>query len=123
MSIDYVLDLVRRLTEYPETYVTDGYEKFIRKEDYSEIFSWYKIYYPELFQFHNLNIRLDLYSTEYDLKLMRSHCSPRVGIKAAGGVRDLDELIKVRDLDYSRCGTTASAAILDEYRKKESSAS
>jgi hypothetical protein len=40
-------------------------------------------------------------------------------IKAAGGVRDLDGLIKVRDLGGIRCGATATAAMLDEFRRRE----
>lgn len=40
-------------------------------------------------------------------------------MKAAGGVRDLDGLIKVRDLGGSRCGATATAAMMDEYRRRE----
>ena len=49
-------------------------------------------------------------ATAEDLKLMRAACSPKVQIKAAGGVRDLDGLILVRDL--------GAAAILDEYHKR-----
>jgi deoxyribose-phosphate aldolase len=49
---------------------------------------------------------------------MRSHCSPRVAVKAAGGVRDLDALIRVRELGATRCGATATAAMLDELRKR-----
>jgi len=56
-------------------------------------------------------------ATEHDLKLMRESCSPKVQVKAAGGVRDLDGLIRVRDLGASRCGASATAAILDEYQK------
>ena len=58
-------------------------------------------------------------ATEADLALMRAHCSAKVQVKAAGGVRDLDGLIKVRDLGGSRCGATATAVMLDEYRKRE----
>ena len=50
---------------------------------------------------------------------MRASCSSRVQVKAAGGVRDLDGLIKVRDLGATRCGATATAAMLDEYRRRE----
>jgi deoxyribose-phosphate aldolase len=57
-------------------------------------------------------------ATEHDLTLMRASCSPRVQVKAAGGVRDLDGLIKVRDLGATRCGATATAAMLDEYRRR-----
>lgn len=58
-------------------------------------------------------------ATEPDLALMRASCSPRVQVKAAGGVRDLDGLIRVRDLGATRCGATATAAMLDEYRRRE----
>jgi deoxyribose-phosphate aldolase len=58
-------------------------------------------------------------ATEHDLALMRASVSANVQVKAAGGVRDLDGLIKVRDLGASRCGATATAAILDECRRRE----
>ena len=58
-------------------------------------------------------------ATEHDLRLMRESCSPKVQVKAAGGVRDLDALILVRDLGATRCGATATAAILDEYRRRQ----
>jgi deoxyribose-phosphate aldolase len=58
-------------------------------------------------------------ATEHDLALMRAACSPAVQVKAAGGVRDLDGLIKVRDLGATRCGATATAVMLDEYRRRE----
>jgi deoxyribose-phosphate aldolase len=57
-------------------------------------------------------------ATAEDLKLMRAACSAKVQVKAAGGVRDLDGLILVRDLGASRCGASATAAILDEYHKR-----
>ncbi len=59
-------------------------------------------------------------ATEHDLVLMHANVSARVQVKAAGGVRDLDGLVKVRDLGGSRCGATATAAMMDEYRKRES---
>lgn len=58
-------------------------------------------------------------ATGHDLKLMRESVSPKVQVKAAGGVRNLDALIKVRDLGASRCGATATVAMLDEYRRRE----
>lgn len=57
-------------------------------------------------------------ATEHDLKLMRANCSPKVKVKAAGGVRDLDGLIRVRDLGGARCGASATVAMLDEYHKR-----
>ncbi len=58
-------------------------------------------------------------ATEHDLALMRASCPPEVQVKAAGGVRDLDGLIRVRELGATRCGATATAAILEEYRRRE----
>ena len=58
-------------------------------------------------------------ATEHDLRLMRETCSPKVQVKAAGGVRDLDGLILVRDLGATRCGASATVAILEEYRRRE----
>jgi len=58
-------------------------------------------------------------ATEHDLALMRASCPPGVQVKAAGGVRDLDGLVKVRELGATRCGATATAAMLDEYRRRE----
>lgn len=57
-------------------------------------------------------------ATDADLRLMRAATSPRVQVKAAGGVRDLDALMHVRDLGVTRCGATATAAMLDEYRRR-----
>jgi deoxyribose-phosphate aldolase len=58
-------------------------------------------------------------ATEHDLALMRASVSAKVQVKAAGGVRDLDGLIRVRELGATRCGATATAAMLDEYRRRE----
>ena len=58
-------------------------------------------------------------ATEHDLALMRAGVSPKVQVKAAGGVRDLDGLMRVCDLGATRCGATATAAMMDEYRRRE----
>ena len=57
-------------------------------------------------------------ATEHDLALMRASCSSKVQVKAAGGVRDLDGLIRVRQLGATRSGATATAAMLDEYDRR-----
>lgn len=53
-----------------------------------------------------------------DLALMRKHAPPHVQVKAAGGVRDLDMLLKVRDLGVSRCGASRTKEMLDECRQR-----
>jgi deoxyribose-phosphate aldolase len=57
------------------------------------------------------------------LKLMRSHCPASVQIKAAGGVRTLDEMLTVRALGVSRIGATATKAIIDEAKKRDEAGS
>jgi deoxyribose-phosphate aldolase len=57
-------------------------------------------------------------ATDAHLKLMRSNSPARVQIKAAGGVRSLDDLLRVRGLGVTRIGATATAAILDEARAR-----
>lgn len=52
------------------------------------------------------------------LKLMRRHSAPSVQIKAAGGVRTLDDLLLVRSLGVSRIGATATEAIVEEARSR-----
>ena len=57
-------------------------------------------------------------ATDHDLALMRQHCAPEVQIKAAGGVRTLDDLLRVKALGVTRIGATATEAILDEARRR-----
>lgn len=45
---------------------------------------------------------------------MKKHVKGDVKIKAAGGVRTLDDLLRVRALGVSRVGATATGAILNE---------
>ncbi|HTL68747.1 MAG TPA: deoxyribose-phosphate aldolase [Lacunisphaera sp.] len=51
-------------------------------------------------------------ATDHHLRLMRQHSGPAVQIKAAGGVRTLDDLLRVRALGVTRIGATATEAIL-----------
>ena len=57
-------------------------------------------------------------ATISNLTLMRKHSGPNVKIKAAGGVRTLDQLLAVRDAGCSRCGATATALILEDAIKR-----
>ena len=51
-------------------------------------------------------------ATEHDLKLMRKHSAPEIEVKAAGGVRTLEDTLKVRSWGVTRIGATATAAIV-----------
>jgi deoxyribose-phosphate aldolase len=57
-------------------------------------------------------------ATEHDLKLMRRHTDPKVQIKAAGGIRDLDGLLWARGLGCTRIGASATVAIMEEARAR-----
>ncbi len=61
-------------------------------------------------------------ATHEDLALMRRTVSPRIGVKAAGGVRTLDGLLAVMELGVTRIGATQTAAILDEFRSRKAAA-
>jgi deoxyribose-phosphate aldolase len=50
--------------------------------------------------------------------LMRRHAPDHVQVKAAGGVRDLDALLRVRALGVTRVGATRTAEMLDECRRR-----
>ena len=43
---------------------------------------------------------------------------PQVQVKAAGGVRDLDTLLRVRAIGVTRVGASRTAAMLDECRQR-----
>lgn len=57
-------------------------------------------------------------ATEPHLKLMREHSKPSVQVKAAGGVRTLSDIVRVRELGVTRIGATATAVIFDEAAKR-----
>lgn len=69
-SIDYVLDIVKRMMAFPKKYISAEYEKYAKKEDYENLLTWYKEFYPELFAFYYLDKRLDLYSIEQNLSTL-----------------------------------------------------
>lgn len=57
-------------------------------------------------------------ATDHHLRLMRQHAAPEVQIKAAGGIRTLDDLLRVREIGVSRIGATATESILEEAKRR-----
>ncbi len=57
-------------------------------------------------------------ATDADLILMRKHAAPETQVKSAGGIRDLDALLRVRALGVTRSGATRTASMLDECRER-----
>ena len=52
------------------------------------------------------------------LELMKKSLGPKVKVKAAGGVRTLDQLIAVQAAGCSRCGATATVVMIEEAMKR-----
>jgi len=57
-------------------------------------------------------------ATDHALRLMRAHAAACVQVKAAGGVRTLDDLLRVRELGVTRIGATATKEILEDARRR-----
>jgi deoxyribose-phosphate aldolase len=57
-------------------------------------------------------------ATHQDLILMRRSAPPHVKLKAAGGVRTLDEAIAVAELGCDRIGASRTATMLDELKAR-----
>jgi deoxyribose-phosphate aldolase len=53
-----------------------------------------------------------------DLILMKENISEGVRVKAAGGVRDLDQLLEVQAAGAARCGASATKTLLEEAKKR-----
>ena len=58
-------------------------------------------------------------ATLEDIKLMRASVSTKMKIKAAGGIRTLDEFLQYRAAGTDRIATRGSQAILEEAAKRE----
>jgi deoxyribose-phosphate aldolase len=53
-----------------------------------------------------------------DLRLMRKHLPDEIGIKAAGGIRTVDQVLEVHAEGCTRIGATHTAAILEEWKTR-----
>jgi len=58
-------------------------------------------------------------ATVADIRLMRASVGPQVQVKAAHGVRTLDALLEMIDAGATRSGATATAAMLDEFKRRQ----
>ena len=57
-------------------------------------------------------------ATVRHIKLMKKHISGKVRIKAAGGIRTLDDLLRFRELGVARIGASATEKILQQARQR-----
>lgn len=59
-------------------------------------------------------------ATVEDVKLMYDTVGPRLGVKAAGGVRSLEAILAVIEAGATRIGATVTVAIMEGWRKVHS---
>lgn len=52
-------------------------------------------------------------ATEQDVRLMREHCPPSVGVKASGGIKTLEQVLAFQAWGAGRIGTSSTRAILE----------
>lgn len=57
-------------------------------------------------------------ATIEDLKLMRKYSDKDVQVKAAGGVRDVDKQIEVKNIGVSRIGASRTVSMMNDWRKR-----
>jgi deoxyribose-phosphate aldolase len=57
-------------------------------------------------------------ATTEDLVLMRASVSPKVKVKAAGGIRTLDGLLGVMSIGVERIGATRTEEMLEDYKRR-----
>jgi deoxyribose-phosphate aldolase len=57
-------------------------------------------------------------ATDEHLKLIKQNITGKVQIKASGGVRTLDDLLRVRSIGVTRIGATATVDILESARAR-----
>ncbi len=56
--------------------------------------------------------------TMEDVKLMRKHVPEEMGVKAAGGIRTVDEVLALVEAGITRIETDSTAEILDEWKAR-----
>jgi deoxyribose-phosphate aldolase len=61
-------------------------------------------------------------ATPEDVRLMRETVGPGTGVKAAGGVRTLEDLLKMVEAGATRIGASAGVKIVEEARAGKTSA-
>ena len=61
-SLDYQMVLVKRMVRNPKKYASENAEKFVDVKGYAKLLGWYQEFYPEMFDFAEIETRLNLYA-------------------------------------------------------------
>jgi len=69
-ALDYPLFVIRKQMHDPAKYLSLENEKHAKEEDYKQLESWYRQYYPEMFAFAELERRIQVYQLLDTLHLL-----------------------------------------------------
>lgn len=69
VSIDYILNIIRQMQQYPRLNLAENMEQYANLEHYKDMLKWFEEFYPELFAFDELETRINLYDLESMLRL------------------------------------------------------
>lgn len=56
------------MIDYPKKYMSEQTERFAKKQDYKNLLNRFRGFYEELFEFENIEKRIDLYHIKHDLE-------------------------------------------------------
>lgn len=70
-ALDYPMYVIRKMTTQPEKYLTEENEQYAKLEDYENLESWYRKYYPEMFNFEHFEERVTIYQMLDVLHLLK----------------------------------------------------
>lgn len=60
-ALDYPLFAIEKMIHEPHKYLAEEDEKYADVKDYAKLKTWYKKYYPEIFDFKDQKTRVELY--------------------------------------------------------------
>ena len=70
-ALDYPLFVIQKQMDEPEKFLREEEEKFADKKDYVNLKAYYRKYYPQMFEFSDLDIRLKIYQLLDALHLLK----------------------------------------------------
>ena len=60
-ALDYPLFAIEKMMHEPHKYLAEEDEKYADVKDYAKLKTWYRKYYPEMFDFKDQKTRVELY--------------------------------------------------------------
>jgi transketolase C-terminal domain/subunit len=111
-SLDYVLNMVRRMSDLPGYDMAKQFEHFAEKKDYENLFVWFEEFYPELFKFENLQKRLDVYILNNFLRLLVTFPDEIIPKESIAKIVDFNlQNTKTKKVGIIVCGEMVSRAL------------